>query len=262
MTKAFVIDIDRCNGCHNCQIVCKDEHCEQAWLPYAQAQPLIGQFWMNVEEKTRGSVPLVKVSYIPKLSAHSQKMVDFAPDCVYKREDGLTIIDPEKAKGRKDIAEAFPDEVYWNEELQIPQKCTGCAHLLDNGWEIPRCVDACATGALRYIDTDEVDLSEATQLEEGSLVYYLNYPKRFIGGTVVDLEADEVIIGAKVKLKGIDDTIFAETQTDEFGDFIFEQIEGRPYEIVIAKDGYEIKTVAANAVEADISLGDIALTVA
>ena len=24
--KVFVFDLDKCNGCHNCQIACKDEH--------------------------------------------------------------------------------------------------------------------------------------------------------------------------------------------------------------------------------------------
>ena len=75
---------------------------------------------------------------------------------VYRRDDGLIVIDPEKARGQRAIAEACPlGMVYWNEELEAPQKCTGCAHLLDDGWAEPRCVDACATGALRYVDADE-----------------------------------------------------------------------------------------------------------
>ena len=39
------------------------------------------------------------------------------------------------------------DAIYMNDALQIAQKCTGCAHLLDAGWTEPRCVDACPTGA-------------------------------------------------------------------------------------------------------------------
>ncbi len=37
--KVFVYDLDKCNGCHNCQIACKDEHVENEWLPYAKPQP-------------------------------------------------------------------------------------------------------------------------------------------------------------------------------------------------------------------------------
>ena len=35
MSKVFVIDVARCSGCHNCQLACKDEHCENDWRPYA-----------------------------------------------------------------------------------------------------------------------------------------------------------------------------------------------------------------------------------
>ena len=46
--KVFVIDIARCNGCHNCQIVCKDEHVANDWTPIAKPQPDTGQFWNKV----------------------------------------------------------------------------------------------------------------------------------------------------------------------------------------------------------------------
>ena len=37
--KTFIIDIDRCIGCRSCQLVCKDEHCDNDWMPYAAPQP-------------------------------------------------------------------------------------------------------------------------------------------------------------------------------------------------------------------------------
>ena len=46
----FIIDVERCNGCYNCQIACKDEHCGNDRMPYAKAQPDTGQFWCRVEE--------------------------------------------------------------------------------------------------------------------------------------------------------------------------------------------------------------------
>ena len=65
MAKVFAIDVAKCNGCYGCQIVCKDEHCGNDWRPYAAPQPETGQFWMRIDEKTRGQVPVVKVSYTP-----------------------------------------------------------------------------------------------------------------------------------------------------------------------------------------------------
>ena len=68
---------------------------------------------------------------------------------VVKRPDGIVLIDPQKARGQKALVQACPyGAIWWNEEKQIPQKCTFCAHLLDAGWKAPRCVQACPTGAL------------------------------------------------------------------------------------------------------------------
>ena len=141
--KAILIDITRCNGCFNCQIACKDEHVDNDWSPYAKPQPDMGHFWMRVNEVERGVVPKVKVSYIPKLCLQCEN-----PPCekaardgaVYRRKDGIVIIHPEKSKGQREILESCPYGcIFWNGELDIPQKCTFCAHLLDQGWKEPRC---------------------------------------------------------------------------------------------------------------------------
>ena len=63
MGNVMLIDVGKCNGCHNCQIACKDEHCGNDWSPIAKPQPLTGQFWHKVEDKVRGQVPKVKVVY-------------------------------------------------------------------------------------------------------------------------------------------------------------------------------------------------------
>lgn len=163
--KAFLIDVDRCNGCHNCQIACKDEHCGQSWLPYAAEQPDTGQFWCKVEQTVHGTVPKVNMTYLPLIGAQDDALADFASDVVTVREDGVMYIDPEKARGRKDIADRF-DGVFWNEELQIPQGCAGCAHLLDDGWAVPRCVDACAMG--RSVSLTSTRLPKSLPKPKGS----------------------------------------------------------------------------------------------
>ncbi|WP_165173436.1 carboxypeptidase regulatory-like domain-containing protein [Adlercreutzia sp. ZJ242] len=259
--KAFVIDIAKCNGCHNCQIVCKDEHCGNDWSPYAKTQPDTGQFWCSVEERVRGTVPLTRISYIPRIGAQTEALREYAGEVLMPREDGLIVIDPEKAKGREDIAEKF-EGVYWNAELQIPQGCTGCAHLLDNGWAVPRCVDACPTDALRFGDEDDLaeEIAQATRLDDDSHVYYLNFPKRFIGGTVVDLAADEVVIGAEVYLKDEDGKVVSLARTDDFGDFIFKQVEPEAYRVEIKAHGFGKKALDADAREADLNLGTIDLS--
>ena len=269
--KAIIIDINRCNGCHNCQVACKDEHCEQPWLPYAQEQPLTGQFWWKVQQLTRGSVPKVRMTYIPRGCNHCDDcpLLELAPDAVYRRDDGFIVIDPEKSKGRKDLVEACPyDAVFWNDKFEIPQKCTGCAHLLDDDWEVPRCVDACVVQAMRYVDMDDPEyadkFAQATTIAEengnarGGLVYYLNYPKRFIAGEVYDEEEDEVIIGATITLAK-DGAGIAKVESDDFGDFWFEQIEAGAYTLYFEAPGYMTRMMEVDATEKDINIGGLAL---
>jgi Fe-S-cluster-containing dehydrogenase component len=215
---------------------------------------------MNVEEKVRGQVPWVRIAYLAKLCNHcgDAPCLATAGDAAYRRDDGLVIIDPVKAKGRRDIVASCPiGAIYYNEDKDIPQKCAGCAHLLDNGWDVPRCVDSCMTDALRYIEESEVDLFQAEFIDAlaglSPKVYLLNKPKRFVAGTVFDSAAGEVVIGAVVELKDDKGEITATFTTDDLGDFKFQQIDPGAYTIVINKS----KEVEADLTEIDLSVGDI-----
>lgn len=259
MSKVFYIDLQKCNGCHNCQIGCKDEHCGNSWLPYAAEQPEIGQFWCKVNEKERGAGSHVRVSYVPVIGAQDEAIRDYAPEVLMDREDGIIVIDPEKAKGRKDIAEKF-EGVYWNEDLQIPQGCTGCAHLLDDPdspIRTPRCVDNCPVDAIQFGDEGDFDLASAERLSETSHVYYKNLPKTFIAATVFDPEEMEIVEGAKVTAVSASDSF--ETETDEWGDFWLKEIPAGEYEVTIAKGG-KVKKLDVSTLEKDQGLPDIALS--
>lgn len=276
MAKAFLIDLSHCNGCYNCQIVCKDEHCGTSWLPYAAEQPDTGQFWMRIDEKVRGQVPWVRVSYVPHLCGHCKDApcLEAAkaagkPEAAFRRDDGLIIFDPSYTNDTalaKALTESCPlGAVYLNEDLGLAQKCTGCAHLLDNGWTVPRCADACAHDAIQFKEEEEFGalLSKADQLPTakniGAKVYYLHLPKRFVAGSAIDFAADEVVIGARVELVGTSG-FTAALETDELGDFKFDQVPVDDYRVTITADGYEPLVVEADLREQDLSLGDLGLT--
>jgi Fe-S-cluster-containing dehydrogenase component len=261
MAKAFLFDYAHCNGCRNCQIACKDEHCDQSWLPIAEAQPTTGQFWCHVTDNERGQVPWVWVSYDFTVCGHCADAPCLAAggQAVYRRDDGLVIIDPVKAKGNKALVDSCPaGAIYYNEALDIPQKCTGCAHLIDAGWDVPRCVDACTTDALLYVDEADIDMSVAVESEAlaglGAKLYYINKPKRFIAGTIVDLAADEVVIGATVELLDASGALVASQKSNDFGDFKFDQVEKGAYTVRAAG-----VSVAADVTLRDLSLGDVAV---
>ncbi len=239
----FIIDVAKCENCNNCFLACKDEHCDNDWPGYTISQPLHGQRWMNLQRTERGRFPLIDVAYLPKPC----QQCDDAPcikvsqnGAVYKRTDGIVMIDPQKARGQKAIVTACPFEaVYWNESEQIPQKCTLCAHLIDEGWKRPRCVQACPTGALNTIYLEDaafgllVNEQNLETLQSGNnpakpTVYYRNlyrFNSVFIAGSIATDKEEEsnCVPDAEVKLYRKEELI-ATTTTDEFGDFKFDNL--------------------------------------
>ncbi len=264
--KAFVLDLSICNGCYCCQIACKDEHVGNDWMPYTKPQPDSGQFWVKLQERTRGSVPKVRVSYLPQMCLHCDDaacMKVCKPGAIYRRADGLVIIDPEKCTGCKLCPDSCPhDAIYFSDDMNIAQKCTGCAHLIDDGWDMPRCVDACASGALKFGEESDFKEQIAKAGDDHSQgckgrVFYLNRPKTFVAGTVYDPIEKEVIIGATCTLTDKERKQTHTVETDGFGDFWFEGLpDGGTYSLKIEKAG-KSKTIDAIDATKDINLGDI-----
>jgi Fe-S-cluster-containing dehydrogenase component len=264
MSQAYlIIDVAKCEDCNDCFLSCKDEFVGNDWLPYSVSQPLHGHRWMNIMRRERGQYPLIDVAYLPTPCMQCEDpdcMKEANDEAIYRRDDGIVIIDPKKAKGQKAIVDSCPyGVIYWNNELDVPQKCNFCAHLLDNGWKEPRCVQACPTGALKYLRVEDSDMQhiiESKKLEvlhpEYKLqprVYYQNlyrYMRCFIGGsiaTVVD-GVNECVEGAVVALfRG--STKINETTSDAFGDFKLDDLERNSgsYRLEITYPNKEDKTI-------------------
>jgi NAD-dependent dihydropyrimidine dehydrogenase PreA subunit len=183
---------------------------------------------------------------------------------IYKRDDGLVIIDPVKCTGCKSCVDACSYRViYFNEDLNIAQKCTGCAHLLDNGWKEPRCADACPTQAIKFGEESELKnlIAKAEvmhpEYQAKPRVYYLNIPRKFVAGTVYDPKEKEVIIGAICTLSSNGKKRTA--TTDGFGDFWFEGLPEGTYKLTIEAKGFKAKTIDKMSTAKDVNLGDIPL---
>jgi Fe-S-cluster-containing dehydrogenase component len=220
-----------------------------------------------MNEYVRGNIPHVKMSYIPVMCQHCEDApcmkacgVDGA---MYVRDDGLVIIDPIKCTGCMNCADACPyGAIYMNNSLNLAQKCTGCAHLLDRGWTEPRCVGSCPTGALKF--GEEADMSafaeggETLHPEFGlkTKVTYKALPKKFIAGTVYDPTALEVVIGATCTLTGEGETFTQ--QTNHWGDFWFHGLKAGKYSLKIDAAG-KSKSIADIRTAKDVGLGNIAL---
>jgi Fe-S-cluster-containing dehydrogenase component len=269
----MIIDINKCTGCYNCFLTCRDEFAGNDNGSYAAAQPMSGMNWMKLVERERGQYPKVKVSYTPVMCMHCENAgcIKVAQNnAVYRRPDGIVIIDPVKAKGQKQIVAGCPYRVIeWNEEAQIPQKCILCAHMLDKGEKVPRCVESCPTGALIFGDLDDPKSeiaklvasaeTEALHPEYGlkEKVRYIGLAKKFVAGTVVLGDVDEVAANINVTLSGEGQTRTA--STNGFGDFEFEGLaDNTDYTVKIEAPGYKSKSVKAKTLK-DTYLGEIVL---
>ncbi|HUT72918.1 MAG TPA: 4Fe-4S dicluster domain-containing protein [Desulfatiglandales bacterium] len=271
----LIIDIEKCEDCNNCFLSCKDEHVDNAFQGYTAPQVKHGHRWVNIMRKERGQFPQIDVAYLPVFCMHCDNApcITAAKDgAVYKRDDGIVIIDPVKAQGQKHLVDACPyGAIWWNEEHTLPQKCTLCAHLLDQGWKEPRCVQACPTGALRIVKVEDGEMQEIVKSETLEIlhpeyntrprVYYKNlfrYTHCFIAGSVA-VEKDGVSDCAQdAAVSLIKDSEKRQTTTDTFGDFRFDGLpeNSGTYRVEIT---YEDRTMKTLAVEVDksVSLGTV-----
>lgn len=270
--KKFLIDVNRCSGCKLCIIACKDEHVGSSYSPWTNSQPDTGHFWIDVQAMERGRIPRVRMSYLPLLCQHCEHApcIKSCPeDAIKRRDDGLVWIDPVECTGCGLCQEACPyDVIYMNGELGIAQKCTGCAHRVDEG-SLPRCAEVCPHEAIVFADETDSVFSEAAQgttlevfhpeYQAEPRVYWKGLPKPWIAGSVIDAVSDEVI--SNVAITSVD--LFADGSvtvlSDEFGDFWIRGMEkDRKYRVEISKEGYEA-FLAIVTTEGDQDLGNVCL---
>jgi tetrathionate reductase subunit B len=272
MSKALMIDLTKCFACHTCVLACKDEHVDNDWLPIARSQPDESSDWIRVDEIEKGTAPKLKIAHLVQLCMQC----DDAPcikaatgGAVYRRADGIVIIDPVKSAGQKQLVGSCPyGLIYWNEQLNIPQKCTLCAHLLDQGRKQPRCVNACPTEAITFGEYEDlkptIEAAGAAPLrpELGTKprVYYVGLPTvfgMFITGALVNSTTGECLKEADVTCKDSSGKTF-NAKSDAFGDFWFEGLDAKKtYDITISAAG-KSKNISVS-LDKDTDLGDIQL---
>lgn len=274
MRYGMIIKSDQCIGCYNCFLACQDEFCGNAYDGYAAAAPMEGHNWMRVTEVERGQYPRVKMSYVPMTCMHCEDAPCVAAaenNAVYRRPDGIVVIDPVKAKGQKHLVNACPYRVIeWNEEAQLAQKCNMCAHALDKGEKEPRCVESCPTNAIVFGDLDDATSEISKLLKQSATevlrpelglkekVRYIGLPKRFVAGTVVLKDKQECAHKAQVELSNGKKS--RRTTTNEFGDFEFEGLEAsQSFSLKISLPGYKGKTLKCTTTS-DTHVGEIYLS--
>ncbi|MBI2304102.1 MAG: 4Fe-4S dicluster domain-containing protein [Chloroflexi bacterium] len=166
--KGMVIDLKRCIGCNACTIACKAENATPPQV-----------FWARVLEGEVGKYPSARRVFLPVLCNHCKNApcLEVCPTgATHQREDGVILVDYDKCIGCRACMAACPYEAryFWEngrgyfpegltpfEEVgyrkfqrKVVQKCTLCAHRVDNGLE-PACVATCPTNCRVFGDLDD-----------------------------------------------------------------------------------------------------------
>ena len=185
----MVMDLRKCIGCRACTVACKAEN-----------NVSLGRFRTVIQERTLGTFPDTKKVFLPIMCNHcAGNKKDKVPPCVtacpeypgkrmtyetpdgqkiryrggatYKRPDGLILIDKDLCIGCGKCLDACPYGVRSFDpfvkagkkpEKQAADKCTMCAHLIDNG-QAPACVTTCQGRARIFGDLNDPE-SEVSKL--------------------------------------------------------------------------------------------------
>ncbi len=120
-----------------------------------------GIVWRRVQEVTEGKWRKVDGIWIPELLAYNISLACNhceKPACVtackanaiFKRKDGIVIVDSEKCQGIRDCQKACPyGSLQFDTETDIVTKCDFCFDEIDQGGT-PACVSACPMRALDF----------------------------------------------------------------------------------------------------------------
>jgi nitrate reductase beta subunit len=215
------------------------------------------------------------VAYRPRLCNHcaGAPCAKNSPGDFVRREDGVVLLNPARAKDRPELVDACPyGNISWNDEVGAAQKCTFCAHLLDDGWKEPRCVQSCPLKALRVVRLDDAEfkkLADAKGLRPiipesaGPRVYYKNlrrFDKCFIAGEIAYYENETEVCAKNAEVRLIKDgTVTSKARTTAFGDFRFEAVEpsGGAYTVEAELRGRGKVSVSVRMGDSSVDVGTL-----
>jgi len=183
---AFYVDLRSCVGCKACQIACKDKNDLGPDRVYRRVVEVTGGDWIQQGDAWTTNA---FAYYLPTACMHCEEApcVKACPTtAMYKREDGVVLVDQSKCIGCRYCEYACPFDVPtfgWDGALGVISKCDYCQDRLAEG-EKTACASACPTGALKGGTREEM-LAEAHARIKANPDHYVNhvYGEFEVGGT-------------------------------------------------------------------------------
>jgi Fe-S-cluster-containing hydrogenase component 2 len=221
---------------------------------------------------------MVDAAYVPRMCNHCDDApcVSASKGAITKRDDGIVVFDPVKCKGRRDLVAACPyDAVVWNEQAQLPQTWFFDAHLLDTGWDAPRCVAVCPTQVFEVVRATDEEMAVRVKNEglrpvKSGLggrprVHYRNLHRAdrcFVGGSLcAEINGRvECVVDAEIRLSRVGAEL-ARTRSDAFGDFRFDDLApgSGAYRLSVLATGFAPAEVDLDLLASSVVLGEIHL---
>jgi len=173
----FLVDSERCIGCHSCEMACKN---------YYQLHPSLRRRKVHPIQENDYSMP--ERNYMSLACNHcvEPECMRVCPVGAYsKRDDGIVMHDPSRCIGCKMCIMACPYQVpQFDPEVKKVDKCKMCAQLIDKG-EKPACVAGCPMEAIQIIDITSFNKYGAVKLLPGFPNPSITKPSvRFIKPTI------------------------------------------------------------------------------
>ncbi|MBI4776383.1 MAG: 4Fe-4S dicluster domain-containing protein [Deltaproteobacteria bacterium] len=145
-TKEIFIRLDRCVGCHTCELACAVEHSAGKNLFSSLAEKQKPRKRLFVEPAASFNVPVLC------RHCHEAPCVDVCPTGATYHDEikDLVLHDAKKCIGCSLCVQACPfGMMRQRAESRIAVKCDRCPDR-----DVPACVDSCPTKALIYADTE------------------------------------------------------------------------------------------------------------
>jgi carbon-monoxide dehydrogenase iron sulfur subunit len=144
--KNIVVDLHRCVGCRSCQIACAVAH--------SSARTLLGALAEQPRSRPRVRVEQSGSFVVPLQCRHCEDApcITVCPTAALHRDDteSPVVLREDACIGCAWCITACPfGLITFDDVRRMVVKCDLCADRLEHG-EMPACVGACPTGALKY----------------------------------------------------------------------------------------------------------------